>query len=243
MDYKALVRGVQLYGIALVFGVVLLACGGRFQPAPSADVPDATPVNQPSQDPDAEPIIEFRTFRIVPEESEARYEVNEELTFLGIPLNRAVGRTSAIEGEFSFGLDGEGFLELAANQFRVDLSTLTSNDMRRDERIRERWLESDRFPLAEFVAQEIIDFPADAQEGTRWDFKMKGDMTVREVTRSLTYDIQVTLRGDTLEGTASTFLKMKDFGFDPPNIAGLLKVADGVDVIVEFTAKETGAQN
>jgi hypothetical protein len=31
---------------------------------------------------------------------------------------------------------------------------------------------------------------------------------------------------------------MKDFGFDPPSIAGMLTVQDGVTITVNFTAKE-----
>jgi hypothetical protein len=31
---------------------------------------------------------------------------------------------------------------------------------------------------------------------------------------------------------------MKDFGFDPPNVAGMLTVEDGVTVTINFTAKE-----
>jgi hypothetical protein len=44
--------------------------------------------------------------------------------------------------------------------------------------------------------------------------------------------------GDTLAGTATTFFLMKDYGFDPPDIAGMLKVTDGVSVTVQFVAQE-----
>ena len=43
--------------------------------------------------------------------------------------------------------------------------------------------------------------------------------------------------GDTLSGTGVTSLLMKDFGFDPPDIAGMLKVTDGVSVTVKFVAQ------
>jgi hypothetical protein len=46
------------------------------------------------------------------------------------------------------------------------------------------------------------------------------------------------LDGETLSGSASTFLYMRDFGFEPPDIAGILRVTDGVTVTVNFTAQE-----
>jgi hypothetical protein len=63
-------------------------------------------------------------------------------------------------------------------------------------------------------------------------------MTVRDVTQPLTWDMTARLDGETLSGSASTFLLMRDFGFEPPDIAGILKVTDGVTVTVQFAAQE-----
>ena len=63
-------------------------------------------------------------------------------------------------------------------------------------------------------------------------------MTVRDVTRKETFEVKLVLSEDSMEGTASVFLKMKDYGFNPPVIAGLFKVEEGVDVVVEFQADE-----
>jgi hypothetical protein len=45
------------------------------------------------------------------------------------------------------------------------------------------------------------------------------------------------MNGNTITGTATTFLLMRDFGFDPPNIANLVSVEDGVNLTVNFTAR------
>jgi len=63
-------------------------------------------------------------------------------------------------------------------------------------------------------------------------------MTIREVTNPLTWDMTASIDGDTLAGTATTFFYMKDYGFDPPDIAGILRVTDGVTVTVDFVAQE-----
>jgi hypothetical protein len=54
----------------------------------------------------------------------------------------------------------------------------------------------------------------------------------------LTWDMTARLDGETLTGSASTFLYMNDFGFAAPDVAGILKVTDGVTVTVQFTAQE-----
>ena len=215
-----------------------MACGGGEQPVPATATP--TPVTDAVVE---EFVIEFRTFRIVSEETEAAYEVEEEITFLGVPFKQTTGRTNAVEGSFSFGFDEDGNLQIASTRIAVDLRTLTSDDTRRDERIRGEFLESDMFPFAEFVAKEVKDFPSGTGEGALWEFQLKGEMTIRENTRSLTYDVRATLNGNKLEGTATTRLSMKDFGFDPPEIPGLFKVEDGVGLTVEFMALETGSGN
>ena len=204
---------------------------------------DVLPVSSPISG-EQEFVPEPRTFRIVPERSEARYEVSEELTFLGIPLHLATGRTSEMSGELSFyrdSTDGEK-LVVTSGRFQVDLSTLVSDDVRRDERIREQWLESDRYPLAIFEAKEVRgfpdDLPPDAGHTATWSFDLKGEMTVRDVTREETFKIRVNIIEESMEGTANATLKMKNYGFNPPEIAGLFKVENDVGVVLEFQAEE-----
>ena len=107
-----------------------------------------------------------------------------------------------------------------------------------DRAIRERWLESSKYPLATFVATGVQNLPTDADFGKDVSFQVAGDMTIRDVTQPLTWDMTANLDGETLSGNASTFLYMRDFGFGPPDIAGILKVTDGVTVTVQFTAQE-----
>jgi hypothetical protein len=63
-------------------------------------------------------------------------------------------------------------------------------------------------------------------------------MTIHNTTKPVTFDVHGKVQGDTVTGTATTFVMMRDFGFEPPSIAGLLTVQDGVTVTVNFTAKE-----
>ena len=61
----------------------------------------------------------------------AGFRVNESL--VGIGAATAVGRSSAVDGTVT--VDGT---KISAAQFTVDLTSITSNDARRDPRIRTR---------------------------------------------------------------------------------------------------------
>jgi len=178
-----------------------------------------------------------RTFQIVPEQTEASYEVQEQFLSRQLP-NKAVGKTNAVTGEFQFSTDGQPSGKVT--KITVDLRTLASDKGMRDRRIHTEWLESDKYPFAEFTSTETQGVPASYTEGQEISFKLVGDLTIREVTHPVTFDVIGTLAGDTVTGTATTQILMKDFGFDPPSVAGMLTVEDGVTIKVSFTAKEAG---
>jgi polyisoprenoid-binding protein YceI len=197
-------------------------------PPPAEPSPTTAPVESEAM---------VRTFRLVPESSKASYTVEEEFFNQAVNFFTAVGTTQAIEGEFTVNLEGNQ-VTLGDNRFVVDLRTLTSDSSRRDNRIRQQWLESNSYPLAEFVATGLEGFPETVAEGQDISFRVVGDMTIREVTRPLTFETTARLDGETITGVATTQLLMRDFGFEPPSILGMLEVTDGVTVTVEFTAVE-----
>lgn len=206
------------------------------EPVPAAT--EETASTAPTEPEAAEASANLRTFQIVPEQSEATYQVQEE--FFNRPVNivNPIGRTQAIEGDFQLTLSGNQ-VQLADNQFKVDLRTLASDEARRDNRIRDEWLESNTYPWAEFKATAIEDFPANAAEGQDVSFKVTGDMTIREITKPQTFAVTARLDGDTFTGTATSYVLMQDYGFEPPSILGVLEVTDGVTVTVNFTAAES----
>jgi polyisoprenoid-binding protein YceI len=178
-----------------------------------------------------------RVFRIVPEASVAQYAVEEEFFGQAVPFVTAVGKTNAFNGEVTLDIRGNT-VAITAGQFTVDLSTLTSDRPRRDRAIREEWLESNKYPTATFVATGIGDLPADAALGQDVAFDVTGNLTIRDVTQPVTWAMTARLDGATLSGVGTTTLLMRDFGFEPPDIAGILKVTDGVSVTVTYVANE-----
>jgi polyisoprenoid-binding protein YceI len=206
------------------------------QVSPADQAPEATSTPAGSQD-QASGSATQRLFAIIPEQSQAQYAVEEEFFGQAVPFVTAVGTTNAIDGSVTLDFS-DGSVNIADSTFTVDISTLTSDSPRRDRAIRDRWLESSRYPSATFTATGVENMPADADFGQDVSFQVVGDMTIRDTTQPLTWDMTARVDGETLSGSASTFLLMRDFGFEPPDIAGILKVTDGVTVTVQFAAQE-----
>ena len=181
---------------------------------------------------------DVRTFAIVPAQTEASYTVQEQFLNRNLP-NQAVGTTNAVEGAFQFTADGQPTGQVT--KIMVDLRTLKSDSNMRDQRIRSQWLESNTYPYAEFVSTGVEGVPTSYAQGQEISFKLTGNMTIHNTTRPVTFDVTGKLVGDTVTGTATTQLLMKDFGFDPPSVAGILTVQDGVTVTVNFTAAEAAS--
>jgi polyisoprenoid-binding protein YceI len=176
-------------------------------------------------------------YRIVPEESKVTYEVNE--TFLeNNRLGTAVGVTQGIEGEFQ--VDQANPQNSQLGTVTIDISQLTSDSGRRDNALRDRFLQSAQFPLAVFEPSSIEGFPAAVQEGVDIPLTISGDLTIREVTRPVTFDTVVRLESDRITGQALTTILMSDFGFGPISVAGMLNTEDEVKVTFDFVARPEG---
>lgn len=203
--------------------------------APAAEEPAAEATAEPTAEPASEPVAAAgaRTFVIDPAQSSAQYAV-EEIFFSDNRLFTAVGVTNAVEGEFEVTADGKPSGKVT--RMRVDLRTLKSDSPRRDNAIRRQWLESDKYPYADFVSTDALNLPESYAEGEQVTFTLVGDMTVRDVTKPVEWTVVGTLQGDTVTGEATTVIKMSDFGFAAPDIGGVLKAEDEAALTVKFVA-------
>jgi polyisoprenoid-binding protein YceI len=149
-----------------------------------------------------------------------------------------VGVTSAINGEIR--VDRANPQNSQVGTITVDISAFTSDSERRDQAIRDRWLESARFPVVTFVPTSIEGLPASYTDGETLTIQVTGDMTVRETTRPATFEVTGQIQGDRMTGTATTGFNMSDFGFPAPDIAGMLKAEDAVKATLNFVAQRQG---
>jgi polyisoprenoid-binding protein YceI len=184
----------------------------------------------------AAPQPALERYVVVSSESEARYRVGE--TFLGENrFNVAVGRTRQVEGEVLVNRRNPAASRVSVT---VDISTLESDSPRRDNAIRQRWLESARYPKVRFVSTEIRGAPTSYREGQTVELQLVGDLTVREVTRKVTWQATVRIVGNELRAQAATTIRMTDFGFDPPSILGFVRAEDEARLELDLVARRAG---
>lgn len=227
--------------ILLVLGAV--ACGGQpllvplppptaqSSPTLAASIPVPSGKMLPLALKDVTDTQVFR-FRVDPAQTTVEYAVQEVL----LGNNRTtVGRTNAVEGDFDLYMqNGKAFVALS--NLQVDLRTLTTDTALRDQAIRKAWLESDKYPKAIFVANAVQGLPTDAAQNQPYTFKVSGDLTIRNITRPVTFDVTVTVRDNAMMGQGTTVIYMKDFGFDPPSIVGKTIVSDPVTITLKGVA-------
>jgi polyisoprenoid-binding protein YceI len=174
-------------------------------------------------------------FVIVPGESQVVYHVGEFFFNQNHQFNLATGVTKVLRGEVL--IDRTHPRRSKVGSITVDINQFASDSARRDEMIRGRWLESSRFPIAEFTPTAIQGLPDGDVQGRGILLKITGDLRIRDVTRSATFDVSLKLEGETITGVATTTILMTDFGFDPPSILGILKAGNEVNLEFRFTAR------
>lgn len=169
------------------------------------------------------------TWRVV-SGSEAGYRVREKLASLPAKSD-AVGRTPAVTGTVKVDRSG-GSLVATDATFEADLTRLTSDESRRDNRIRTDGLETSRFPKATFASTRPITLPAETATGEPVKAQVEGDLTIHGVTKRVTIPLDVRVTGNRGELVGSHSFPMSDFDIDPPNIGGFVTVDP--DATLEF---------
>jgi polyisoprenoid-binding protein YceI len=156
--------------------------------------------------------------------SEAGYRVREQLANLPAESD-AVGRTSDVSGSITLVASGDG-AQLTAGSIEIDTTTITSDEDRRDDRMRSEGLQTDQFPTATFVITAPVDLPAAALEGTATDVTLVGDLTLHGVTKSVEIPAQAQLIDGGIQVAGSLTFALADFDIVAPNVGGFIVSID-----------------
>jgi polyisoprenoid-binding protein YceI len=173
-----------------------------------------------------------KVYNIDPAQSEAHYEVSETF-FQGNRLNLAIGRTKGIAGEVLVDFANPANSQIGT--IVIDVSQLTSDEGRRDNFIRNNFLQSAQYPQATFKPTKIEGIPASVKPGDQLTLKVTGDLTVKQTTKPVTFDVTLTANQDKVSGTASTEVALSDFGVGPIQIA-MLQTEDKAKLVFDFVA-------
>jgi polyisoprenoid-binding protein YceI len=217
-------RGVRLIvagvaaavAVALAAGfVVLKVTGGDAPPPPSLE---GRPVSGDAAPGQLEPAAG----------SFVGYRVSEE--YLGVGVRTAVGRTGAVTGTVT--VDGD---RVGAADLRADMTKVRSDQARRDDTLRYRGIETDRYPTARFTLTRPFALST-APRSTTGALLLHGRRA----------PITVTLRGQRLAGgrlevVGRAPIRFADFGIKPPSVAGIVSVRDHGLLEFRLVLARTGA--
>lgn len=211
-------------------------------PQPIHVIPTATSIQPTLVQPTATSVQPTTTnsppqlFRIVSEESEARFSVYE--TF---PLGTAVGRTNQVAGDIL--VDFNNPVNSQIGTIRINVRTLRTDDTDRDRSIRCCVLLSaqDAYEFADFVPTLITGLPEQVVVGQTIPFQVMGNLILRGVTKPVTFSVSLTLiNPNEIRAVADATVNRSDFGIlnDSENGFDYHGVEETVSLSFDFVARQ-----
>ncbi len=158
-----LVKAIPLLTFVMSLGV----------PTAAVPAPAAPPASSPSG-------AGIERFAIVPSASTVVYRVGETF-FTQSRFKEAIGTTQAIQGDVY--IDRAHPASSRIGTLTIDISTFRSDSARRDKAIRDRWLESARYPNAQFTPTAIRGLPAVYTDGQDIPIRVLGMLKAENQVR------------------------------------------------------------
>jgi polyisoprenoid-binding protein YceI len=214
-----------------LFIAVMAASGFAQAPSgPGTGGPRPGGPGQPPQPPTAGAHLE------IVDGSSASYRVTEQFVGINFP-NDAVGTSTAVAGAMTIEKDGS---IAPGGKLTVDLRGLKSDQEQRDNYIKQRTFEVDKYPMAEFVPTKIEGIPAMIPFQGQTGFELTGNMTIHGVTKPVTFRGIATFgRDGTIAGRSQTDFTFETFGLAQPKIQRLISVQDKINLEVVFKFKRS----
>jgi polyisoprenoid-binding protein YceI len=147
------------------------------------------------------------------------YRVQEELASIG--GNTAVGRTPNVSGSMTV-----AGTKVTAASIEADLTSLKSDDDRRDGQLSRQGLETATFPTASFTLTSPIDLGSVPADGTEISVTASGQLTLHGQTKDVQIPLRAKLSGNTILVTGSLDIAFADYGISKPNSFAVLSIAD-----------------
>lgn len=172
-------------------------------------------------------------FEIIPDESEARFIIDEVLN--GAPKT-VVGATNQVAGQIA--VNPSTAADSQVGVIQINARTLATDSDMRNRTIRNRILFTDDYEYITFAPTGLAGMPETINVGESVSFELTGDLTVRDVTLPVTFSAQVTPVSESrLEGSASTTIRYADFGITVPQVPSVTGLADEVVLEIDFAAE------
>ena len=162
--------------------------------------------------------------------SKATVEVDEELAGA---RTTATLTTSGIAGSFAVGADPA---QSRVGEMAVNVMQLRSDNSLRDKVLHHDYLESHTNPevrLDNITVEGPVAAPAPGAPAT---FTLRGDLTVKQITKPVSFTAEAGRDGDEITATATGTVQLSDFGVGPITKIGLVRTGDDARLTLQLTA-------
>lgn len=201
-----------------------------------ADAPKPEETATPEPTPEVATVASERVlFRISQDESRVTFNIYEELN--GSPFT-VVGTTNQVAGDVVVDFANPNTAQVG--EMVIDLSTLRTDNGNRDNAIRSRILQAnqEQYRYGRFVPTDIAGLPTSpVAVGDSITFTITGDLTLVEITRSVTFEMTLTVESETrLVGRGVAQVLYADFNLRIPAPPFVMNIGDEVDLFIDFVA-------
>jgi polyisoprenoid-binding protein YceI len=235
MNRRSLYVGIGVAALAVaIIGVVgfafIYARGGSGEASAPISAPTLAATGSAQQH-----------FQIDQNSSKVTFTLTEDL--MGKP-NTVVGTTKQVAGDIVADLNTPSNSQVGT--LRINARTLATDSGMRDRMMRSAILESsqDQNEFITFAPTSITGLPDKITAGQSYTFQIAGNLTVRSVTKPVTFNTTATLVAGSparLEGTATATVRRADFELQIPNVPSVANVSDEVKLQIDFVAPEASA--
>ena len=168
---------------------------------------------------------------VAPTGNEARYRVREQLVSFDLP-NDAIGATKEITGTFV--VEQNGTIVRDSSRIVINVTNLKSDQARRDNFIKRKTLETEKYTTVELVPTALRGLSARPTGSEPITFELVGDLTVHGATHPTEWSVTAHAEGSDIVGMATTAFTFKDLGLDQPSVPVVLSVADTIKLEYDF---------
>ena len=233
MNDRALKFGLIFVGLGAVLSLFAAFAGETFRAPKEASAPiQSTPLvlDTPAAGASAAALT---IYEIRPEESEVSFTLGEILR--GVPT-AVIGKTDQVAGQFAF--DFADMSTAKVGTIQINARTLLTDNNFRNKAIRNRILFTDAFEFITFEPTAVTGLPDSISVGDKVEFQITGDLTVRDSTSEVTFDVTATaVSPDRIEGAATATVMRQQFNLQIPSVSGVADVDEEVILQLDFVAE------
>jgi polyisoprenoid-binding protein YceI len=164
--------------------------------------------------------------------STVQFELDEDLRGVRTTV---VGTTDQVAGQLALDLSDLSTAQIG--QIQINARTLATDNNFRNRAIQNEILETGAYEFISFVPTAVNGLPASAAVGEEISFTIDGDLTIRDITESITFTVVATAVSDTqISGTATATVPRETYGLTIPEVPNVANVENEVDLIISFVA-------